>query len=156
MSQLTPQKTKTCHQVKVLRFLLRSQLLNGIVCLTEDSQSWVCVRAGTGGAELPLDNFYNRGRSPRVFWDVLRAPIVESRQRWKSFGARHATSGRLPWRSIKKLPYLKKPWAFICLNEYRDFSYFALYFWFILNHVTDIFDTGYKIAVTRSIELSIA
>ena len=61
MSQLTPQKTKTCHQVKVLRFLLSSQLLNGIVCLTEDSQSWVCVRAGTGGAELPLDIFTIEG-----------------------------------------------------------------------------------------------
>ena len=75
MSQLTPQKTKTCHQVKVLRFLLSSQLLNGIVCLTEDSQSWVCVRAGTGGAELPLDIFTIEGARHRYF-EMFCAPLL--------------------------------------------------------------------------------
>ena len=75
MSQLTPQKTKTCHQVKVLRFLLSSQLLNGIICLTEDSQSWVCVHAGTGGAELPLDIFTIEGARHRCL-ETICAPLL--------------------------------------------------------------------------------
>ena len=56
--------------------------------------------------QINCDFFTKEGAHQKCLdLDVLRAPIVESRQRWNSFGAR-ATSGGVVRRSIKKLPYV--------------------------------------------------
>ena len=49
--------------------------------------------------------FTTEGARHMCLENVLRAPIVESWQRWNSFGAR-TTSGRVVRRPIKKLPYV--------------------------------------------------